>query len=160
MSSRSAESIPEVSLSPLTRITFFLVLSLYQPLPGNKFSCFNDSSKLYDFSIVNDDYCDCEDGSDEPGNLLRASTTPNSYTSPNFNPHDCSGTSACPKMKFTCRDRDNQPVQILSSRVNDGVCGKFFLKLLLNQQSLNVVMGPMNMGAKLSVPTFVKIYPM
>ncbi|KAJ9063258.1 hypothetical protein DSO57_1001698 [Entomophthora muscae] len=73
-------------------------LDLYKPLPGNKFACFNDSKSQYDFSVVNDDYCDCEDGSDEPG------------------------TSACSNMKFTCNNKGFKPAKILSSRVNDGVC--------------------------------------
>ncbi|KAI0223548.1 hypothetical protein L0F63_003786 [Massospora cicadina] len=73
-------------------------LKLYKPLPGNKFSCFNDPGTQYDFSVVNDDYCDCKDGSDEPG------------------------TSACPNMTYTCRNDGFIPAKILSSRVNDGVC--------------------------------------
>lgn len=38
--------------------------SLYAP--DRDFQCF-DGSLLIPFSHVNDDYCDCADGSDEPG---------------------------------------------------------------------------------------------
>ncbi|KAK8811480.1 hypothetical protein WA158_003214 [Blastocystis sp. Blastoise] len=47
---------------------------------------------------VNDNYCDCLDGSDEPG------------------------TSACSNMKFYCQNNDHIGEYIPSSRVNDGIC--------------------------------------
>ncbi|XP_022236283.1 uncharacterized protein LOC111083864, partial [Limulus polyphemus] len=36
--------------------------------PRKEFTCL-DGSGTVPFSFVNDDYCDCEDGSDEPGEL-------------------------------------------------------------------------------------------
>ncbi len=43
-------------------------LSQYKPLTGNTWKCVN-ASKEIPWSAVNDDYCDCPDGSDEPGQL-------------------------------------------------------------------------------------------
>eukprot|EP01135_Chromosphaera_perkinsii_P010586 Nk52_evm1s2178 gene=Nk52_evmTU1s2178 len=64
---------------------------------GGKFECL-DKSGVIPFEAVNDDYCDCEDGSDEPG------------------------TSACPNAHFYCVNRMYRPRLLPSSRVGDGIC--------------------------------------
>eukprot|EP01103_Thecamoeba_quadrilineata_P010670 TRINITY_DN2365_c0_g1_i1.p1 TRINITY_DN2365_c0_g1~~TRINITY_DN2365_c0_g1_i1.p1 ORF type:complete len:445 (-),score=120.89 TRINITY_DN2365_c0_g1_i1:210-1544(-) len=62
------------------------------------FTC-RDGSETIDFHRVNDDYCDCKDGSDEPG------------------------TSACsPLGSFYCKNKGHKNEILLSSRVNDGIC--------------------------------------
>ncbi|KAL5968565.1 Glucosidase 2 subunit beta [Taenia solium] len=65
--------------------------------PFKPFTCL-DKSATIPWAKVNDDYCDCLDGSDEPG------------------------TSACPDMEFYCPNTDHEGVFIHSSFVNDMVC--------------------------------------
>lgn len=74
---------------------------LYYPTSNSStsWSCLNDSSIVLDISQINDDYCDCPDGSDEPG------------------------TSACgSKSRFYCQNDGFLSRYISGFKVNDGVC--------------------------------------
>ncbi|KAM8793862.1 glucosidase 2 subunit beta [Eudromia elegans] len=62
-----------------------------------RFTCL-DGSATVAAAWVNDDYCDCADGSDEPG------------------------TAACPDGHFHCSNVGHRPQDIPSGHVNDGVC--------------------------------------
>lgn len=68
--------------------------------PSRDFNCVDGSSAI-PFVYVNDDYCDCPDGSDEPG------------------------TPACLDGVFHCSNLGHISKDIRSSRVNDDICGKF-----------------------------------
>ncbi|KEP55176.1 kinase C substrate 80 kDa-H protein [Rhizoctonia solani 123E] len=74
--------------------------SLYAPIVSTSpatWKCL-DGSKTILYSAINDDFCDCPDGSDEPG------------------------TSACPNSIFYCINEGHIGASIKSSRVNDGIC--------------------------------------
>ncbi|KAJ1415812.1 Glucosidase II beta subunit, N-terminal [Sesbania bispinosa] len=64
-----------------------------------------DGSKSFSRDRLNDNFCDCSDGTDEPG------------------------TSACPAAKFYCRNLGSKPLFIVSSHVNDNFCGLFIVAL-------------------------------
>ncbi|KAG0275980.1 hypothetical protein BGZ95_008153 [Linnemannia exigua] len=70
---------------------------VYTPDAKGLWACL-DGSKSIPFMAVNDDYCDCADGSDEPG------------------------TSACGTGYFHCQNIGHTPAYIKTSRLNDGVC--------------------------------------
>lgn len=73
---------------------------LYKPNEKGQFVCFVSMEEI-EFNRVNDDYCDCQDGSDEPG------------------------TNACSNGQFFCTlQADNKGFHkiIPSSKVNDGIC--------------------------------------
>lgn len=65
--------------------------------PERDFECLDGSRKIR-FELVNDDYCDCGDGSDEPG------------------------TAACSNGRFYCQNAGYKSQHIPSNRVNDGIC--------------------------------------
>ncbi|MCO5546876.1 hypothetical protein L7F22_000313 [Adiantum nelumboides] len=67
---------------------------------GKTWKCLHSGQQIA-ASAVNDDYCDCDDGSDEPG------------------------TSACPNSTFYCQNKGHIPALVRSNRVNDGVCDEY-----------------------------------
>lgn len=88
---------------PLRRL-IKVALSAYKI--GERFKCLLTPLSI-PWSKVNDDYCDCPDGSDEPG------------------------SSACPNGSFFCRDVQYKVVSIPSNFVNDGYIGKLIGLFLL-----------------------------
>ena len=89
--------------------------SLYQP--ADTFTCL-DGSATIQFHYINDDYCDCEDGSDEPG------------------------TSACAGGSFYCPNRGHAAAEVPSAWVNDGVCGQWLMGSLGQNQNDQFLVKP------------------
>ena len=83
-------------------LTMSLVSHFYQPNSSGKFRCL-DGSMIIPYTSLDDDYCDCPDGSDEPG------------------------TAACEGVGegwFWCANEGHIPGKVKRSRVNDGLCGE------------------------------------
>mmetsp|Transcript_63071 Transcript_63071/g.110090 ORF Transcript_63071/g.110090 Transcript_63071/m.110090 type:complete len:465 (-) Transcript_63071:209-1603(-) len=67
------------------------------------FTCFSGEKDPMPYDVVNDDYCDCADGSDEPGTAACSDR------------HDGAAL-------FYCRNEGAHPKLLYSSHVSDGIC--------------------------------------
>ncbi|XP_041968060.1 glucosidase 2 subunit beta [Aricia agestis] len=84
----------------VVRGVFYTHVKYYRPNSNYEFKCISSKHHI-PFDLVNDDFCDCEDGTDEPS------------------------TSACPSGVFYCDTqlkKKHSIFSIPSSKVNDGIC--------------------------------------
>lgn len=86
------------------------------------FSCISHPAIKIPFSAVNDDFCDCPDGSDEPGTSACSHLSRFSALTVADRPgnSDLDLVSALPG--FYCKNKEHRPAYLPFQRVNDGVC--------------------------------------
>lgn len=81
-----------------------------------QFTCISNPRQKIPISQVNDDYCDCPDGSDEPGTSACSHLSPLSPSGPS----STNITLALPG--FYCRNKGHNPSYLPFTSVNDGKC--------------------------------------
>jgi protein kinase C substrate 80K-H len=98
----------------------FLVAKFYKDVES--FTCISNPSIKIPFSQVNDDYCDCPDGSDEPGTSACSYLSPLSPStlSDTTNKDQINSTQVLPG--FYCKNKGHQPNYVPYTSVNDGFC--------------------------------------
>jgi protein kinase C substrate 80K-H len=101
------------------------LIAKYVPLKSGNWNCL-DGSKQIPWDFVNDDSCDCPDGSDEPGREFQLNDDEDELKAI-FNLFQ--GTGACLNTTFYCRNEGHIGATIPSSRVNDGLCGAHYYPL-------------------------------
>lgn len=107
----------------ITRVTSLLtnwtVAKYYKD--SETFTCISAPSVHLPIAHLNDDFCDCPDGSDEPGTSACAHLSPLSPASFGSTPSDNIDTTvALPG--FYCKNKGHQPSYIPFTAINDGVC--------------------------------------
>jgi protein kinase C substrate 80K-H len=109
--------LPDARLS--TADSQCLVAKYYKD--AETFTCISNPAIKLPIARLNDDYCDCPDGSDEPGTSACSYLSPLSPPQPlGFQGKDVNSTPALPG--FYCKNKGHQPSYIPFTNVNDGAC--------------------------------------
>lgn len=109
-----------VSLCGIQWLMFIAVAKFFKD--PNTFTCISHPAIQIPFTSVNDDYCDCPDGSDEPGTSACSHLSHHSPLTVADRPgtNDLELTLALPG--FYCKNKGHRPSYVPFQRVNDGVC--------------------------------------
>lgn len=97
-----------------------LVAKFYQD--STTFTCISNPSVKIPFSAVNDDFCDCPDGSDEPGTAACAHISRNSPLTVADRPGNSDLDIALALPGFYCKNKGHRPSYVPFQRINDGIC--------------------------------------